>query len=123
MKRLEFRSLSAGFLPTVTGDPWPAWVQALRRLSGVYVIRDRVDKHVRYVGESHTGRLKKTLLRHFQLWSGKTAGVTYSRGDVEIAVQVTPADLAVRTQNKLISRLDPRDNMPAPAAEVPANPF
>lgn len=33
---------------------------------GTYAIRDRQSKTVEYVGESHTGRLWKTLLRHFQ---------------------------------------------------------
>lgn len=114
MKRLVYRSVSAGFLGDFFGSSeWPDWVRDLRGKSGVYVIREPAGR-VLYVGESHTGRLKKTLLRHFQAWSGKTAGPTYSRGSVEVAVLVTPAGRAVAAQNRLICRLQPRDNTVSP---------
>jgi hypothetical protein len=43
----------------------------LRGMSGVYALRDRGSKEVVYVGESHTGRLYQTLVRHFQDKSGR----------------------------------------------------
>lgn len=88
---------------------WPEWVAKLDGKCGVYVIRSTHGR-VLYVGESHTGRLKKTLLRHFQAWSGKTAGPTYVRNAVEIAVLVTSSASAVARQNALIAKLKPRDN-------------
>lgn len=124
MSRLVFRPVSAGFIGDLFGAEWPAWVRDLAGKSGVYVIREREGGRVLYVGESHTGRLKKTLLRHFQSWSGRTAGVTYSRGSVEIAVQVTPPARAVAVQDKTICRLKPRDNTLSPGCELPdENPF
>ena len=57
-----------------------------------------------------TGRLYKTVTRHFQAWGGKTAGPTYDRQEVEIAVRVTPPPATVAAQNNLIERLRPRDN-------------
>jgi len=38
----------------------------VRGRNGVYAIRDKDSHDVLYVGESHTGRLWKTMLRHFQ---------------------------------------------------------
>jgi excinuclease UvrABC nuclease subunit len=115
--RLNYRRPSNGFLADLFGGGWPDWIKALAGKSGVYVIRERGGR-VLYVGESHTGRLKKTLLRHFQAWTGKTAGPTYSRGDVEIAVIVTPPGGAVARQNALICRLQPKDNTVSPACPL-----
>lgn len=116
-RKLQFHSVSVSFLEEIFGTKtdWPDFVKELKGKSGVYVIRDKTDKRTLYVGESHTGRLKKTLLRHFQAWSGKTAGPTYNRGSVEIAVIVTDKDRAVSVQNKLIDELEPRDNTISPA--------
>lgn len=102
------------------GEPYPEWVRALMGKVGVYVIRDRASREVLYVGESHRRRLYRTLTRHFQAWSGETAGPTYPREDVEVAVK-TVADrtvgegrrakpLATVEQDKLIRRLRPLDN-------------
>ena len=88
--RLNFSPVAISFWEAIFGADWPDFVRDLRGKSGVYIIRDRETKRPLYVGESHTGRLKKTLLRHFQAWSGKTAGPTFSRNAVEIAVEVTP---------------------------------
>lgn len=93
------------------GGGFAAWVRELRGTrSGVYVIRSASSHRTWYVGESHSGRLYDTLTRHFQRWSGRTAGVRYDRGDVEVAVVVTPAARAPEAQARLICRLDPRDN-------------
>lgn len=117
--KLEFRTLSAGFLADLAGAEFPAWVQELRGKSGVYIIRQAGgERRVLYVGESHTGRLKKTLLRHFQAWSGKTAGQTYGRGGCEVAVIVTAPGKAVEKQNELICRLNPSDNTNATNCET-----
>jgi len=65
---------------TPYGSKWPKWLQKLKGKSGVYVIQRKRDGKTLYVGESHTGNLKRTLQRHFWHWSGKTAGVWYSPG-------------------------------------------
>ena len=89
----------------------------------IYVIREPAGR-VFYVGESHTGARKKTLLRHFQAWSGKTAGPTYGRGSVEIAVVITRPAQAVSRQNALICKLQPRDNTVSPDCPLkPEDPF
>jgi hypothetical protein len=95
--------------PYVAGKPAP-WVSAIGERSGAYVIRDARTRRVLYVGESHTGRLRKTLLRHFQRWKGQTAGKTYEPGRVEVAIRVCPPPSAVGAQNRLIVKLRPRDN-------------
>lgn len=95
---LTYRPLYSGLGEELAGafiaQPWPAWIGELKGKSGVYVIRDFAGRAL-YVGESHTGRLYQTLTRHFQRWTGKTAGPTYSRGGVMLAVRVTPASRAV----------------------------
>lgn len=94
---------------TLPASGAPAWLSAFDGKSGVYLIRR--GGAVVYVGESHTGRLKKTLVHHFQSWSGRTAGPTYPRAGTEIAVIVTTAAAAVAKQNDLIAELRPRDNV------------
>ena len=106
---LDFRAVYAG------RDLAP-WVSTLAGRSGVYLIREKSDFHpleggIVYVGESHTGRLKKTLLRHFQRWSGKTAGPTFNPDKIEVAVLRCPADRAVALQNGLIEEHRPRFNV------------
>jgi hypothetical protein len=92
-----------------SGD-YPEWLRELSKRSGAYAIRKRDGGEVLYVGESHTDRLYKTITRHFQHWDGYTAGTTYRRGDVEIAVETTPAARAMRRQLDWIETLEPRDN-------------
>lgn len=119
------------------GEPYPAWLRAIRGQSGVYVIRERdADGQpvVVYVGESSAGRLYETLTRHLQgwrrwkgFWAGQYAeghdpGLTYDRASVEVAVRVTPAADALDEEARLIRRLRPRDNLlgqPEPVEEVP----
>ena len=101
------------------------WLLDLRRQSGAYVIRSRRTRQILYVGESHTGRLAKTIKRHFYRWkdSPERRHHTYRPGDVEIAVRLTPpAEAAIGAQNNLILRLDPRDNGTNPKA-TEADPF
>ncbi len=88
------------------------WLNALRNMSGAYVIRDKHTKQPLYVGESHTGNLAKTIKRHFWHWNDdpERKHHTYSRFKVEIAVRLTPPNTAPAAQDNLIRRLEPRDN-------------
>lgn len=125
-KPLKFQAAPVSFWAEMFGEEnpeWPLFVRELRGKSGVYIIRDRETKAVLYVGESHSGRLKKTLLRHFQAWSGKTAGPTFSRNSVEIAVEVTPDESAVARQNRLIADLRPALNRINPEGAEIDEPF
>lgn len=93
------------------GGRWADWVRALRGKSGVYVIRSGPGAgRVHYVGESHSGKLRDTLQRHFQRWKGETAGPTYDATRVQVAVEVCDPKSAIERQNQLISELDPADN-------------
>lgn len=89
------------------------WLRRLRNRSGVYVIRKKalIFATVLYVGESHSDKLRKTILRHFQRWRGETSGKTYNRDSVEVAVIPCPAADAVELQNRLIRELLPEDNV------------
>ncbi len=103
------------------GEPYPEWVRALKDEAGVYVIRDAETHEVLYVGSS-SGRLYDTLTRHLQTWrrykdfwrgqfaEGADPGLTYPRGDVEVAVRLTSPDDALDEEMRLIARLRPRDN-------------
>jgi len=87
-----------------------SWILRLDGKSGVYVIRSQLTRRIFYVGESHTGRLKKTMLRHFQKWEGQTVGSRYGRLLAEVAVRTCRKNQAQGLQDRLIKRLDPRDN-------------
>jgi hypothetical protein len=103
------------------GEPYPAWVRALKGRSGVYAIREKGE--LVYVGESHSDRLYETLTRHFQAWrrrkgfwkgqfaEGHDPGLTYERSAVEVAVRETAPSAAVFEERRLIQRLRPRDNL------------
>ncbi len=95
-----------------SGEPYPAWIRELGRRDGVYFIRERISGEIVYIGESHSQRLYATLTRHFQLWSNdhNTAGATYERSDVLVAVVLVPEAHAMYLQNELICIFDPRDN-------------
>lgn len=97
---------------TYSGERYPDWIRHLETRNGVYVIREYRDNIIAYVGESHSDRLYGTLTRHFQRWTPKydTAGPTYDRQDVEVAVVLVPRTHALYLQNDLICTLDPRDN-------------
>lgn len=111
------------------GERYPVWIRALDRRNGVYVIRElESDGIIAYVGESHSDRLYGTLTRHFQRWSAKynTAGPTYDRARVEVAVVLVPKSHALYLQNDLICALEPRDNLLVcgqifESADVPAD--
>jgi hypothetical protein len=118
------------------GEPYPAWLRRLRGDSGVYVIRE-IDGPIVYVGSS-VGRLYETLTRHFQTWrrykgfwrgqfaEGADPGLTYTRGDVEVAIKVTAPGDAHDGELRTIRRLQPRDNQlgqPEPEPELEEAPF
>jgi excinuclease UvrABC nuclease subunit len=121
------------------GERFPAWVTELEGKSGVYAIRTVgfLFSTVLYVGESHTGNLRKTLTRHFQAWHrGKKKwfvgtyapaqtdpGHSYERaGNVEVAVEVASKHRAVELQSEWIKKLKPRDNV-ALVEELEESPF
>lgn len=84
----------------------------VRDRNGVYVIKARDSGRILYVGESHSRALTKTVLRHFQHWVGDTAGAKYRRDGVTVWLRPFPSgDDAVRWQNRLITSLEPRDNV------------
>ncbi len=110
---------------SITDDGFAPWVRELRGKSGVYAIREHaaLSTHVRYVGESHTGTLYKTLTRHFQawhrakkFWRGQYApdqtdpGHTYERRGIEVAVRVAEYHQALDLQTEWIHILRPSDN-------------
>lgn len=118
--RLVYRPIGA------SGEPYPAWVRALRGKSGSYVIKavGLFGSTIVYVGESHSGRLYETMTRHFQGWSRQKGfffgvfvasdndpGTTYDRAACEVAVRITSTGRALDAQADLIRKLKPRDNV------------
>jgi excinuclease UvrABC nuclease subunit len=103
------------FRPVKEGHAIAPWVRSLKGKSGCYIIREKngflfFAGEILYIGESHSGRLNTTLLRHFQKWSGKTAGPTFAVSKVEVAVVRCPAARALDLQNALIAEHRPKLN-------------
>jgi excinuclease UvrABC nuclease subunit len=105
MKRLSYR-------PIADAEGFLQWIEDLHGKSGVYVIRRSATHEVLYVGESHSGRLRNTLKRHFWRWKDSQQRIhhCYARSSCEAAVRLTSAARAPAYQNALIRKLDPRDN-------------
>jgi hypothetical protein len=116
------------------GKPYPGWMQKLRKSSGVYAIRviGMWTNKVVYVGESHSGRLTKTIARHFAAWgrskswwsgmfSGTDPGRTYDRGECEVCFETCEPSKAIALQDRWIKELYPRDNVQG--ADPDAVPF
>lgn len=84
-------------------------------ISGVYAIASLATGEVLYVGESHTGRLRKTLARHFQTWNDPSQPrASYDRHQVQVCwLKTAPAD-ALAVEADWIDDLDPRDNLAEP---------
>lgn len=63
------------------------------RASGAYAIRERATHRVMYVGSSHSGRLWKTMLRHFHAADSfrqvREGFVTTRPEDYDVAIAVT----------------------------------
>lgn len=106
MAALNYRS------PVDAHGNYLPWLQDLAKSSGVYIIRWKATGTIMYVGESHTGRLAKTIKRHFYDWrdNPKRKHHTYEAARVEVAIRSTPPKSAVPAQNNLILKLEPRDN-------------
>ncbi|NBU16713.1 MAG: hypothetical protein EBS48_06825 [Actinobacteria bacterium] len=84
------RARSVAWTPLRVDGGWNrALLAAMDGRSGVYAVRDATTKRTLYVGESHTDRMWRTLLRHFQDPTGKFA----ARGEWTNA---TPERLEVR---------------------------
>lgn len=104
--------MSLEFRPVKEGRAVAGWVKALKGKSGVYIIREAgFLGEVLYCGESHSGRLYTTLLRHFQHWAGKTAGPTLTDSKVVVAVVRCPAARALDLQNAMIAEYRPKLNV------------
>jgi len=107
--------MSLEYRPVKIGRAVADWVKALKGKSGVYLIREKngflfFAGEIVYCGESHSGRLYSTLLRHFQKWSGKTAGPTFPVTKYEVAVVRCPAARALDLQNAMIAEFRPKLN-------------
>ncbi len=125
------------------GERYPDWFRALVSSSGVYAIRE--GGRVVYVGESHAGRLKKTIARHFQAWGRSPKGIiaslfswggsstpgdpgrTYNRSRCEVRFEVLRARdkkalhvACLKKQAEWIKSLRPRDNVQG--KELPREP-
>lgn len=109
------------FRPLGNSGRYPDWMRAKNR-SGVYFIKGKETGTLLYIGESHTNRLHKTLARHFQAWTGATAGPTYRRSQVVCAVELCPASEAVERQNRHICAMNPRDNKEFPGCKPDQHP-
>ena len=117
MARLTFRP------PWVDGAS-PAWLTSLRNMAGAYIIRPRGGGRALYVGSSggrlsvrkgrkayySSGKLYDTITRHFRSWSGDTAGKTYDRSSVEVAIVTCPPRSAPAVERRLMRQWNPRDN-------------
>ena len=92
-------------------------------VSGVYAIASLTGV-VLYVGESHTGRLRKTVARHFQVWNDQQAErPVYDRHQVQICwAQTAPAD-ALETETQWMIDLEPRDNLDEPVDDDDAGEY
>jgi hypothetical protein len=96
-----------------TRAAWVADFPPAGEVSGVYAIAD-LDGVVLYVGESHTGRLRKTVARHFQDWSDpRQPRFTYDRFQVQLCWLETADADAQAVEAQWIEELDPRDNLAA----------
>ena len=94
-----------------------AWNPDLARYngaSGVYVLRDRTSREVLYVGESHTGRLYRTLLHHFHDPKGRfealSEWVHRAPERLEVLVFETSASEALEAEQEAIAHYEPRIN-------------
>jgi hypothetical protein len=119
----------SNFRPIRSKEEYALWLAQTAGANGVYVIRKRARKGktpvILYVGESHTHRLRETLQRHFQQWTGGTAGPTFDAAKTEVAIEIfLLGDDAIRRQNALLRRHQPIHNVlvPEPEADPPEKP-
>lgn len=112
----------SNFRPIRGRGEYALWLAKTAGANGVYVIRQKARKGrkglILYVGESHTHRLRETLQRHFQEWTGRTAGPTFDAKKTEVAIEIfLLGDDAIERQNALIRRFRPVHNVVVPDVE------
>ena len=102
------------WLPLLEGGRYNAAVREVARgASGAYAFRDRSSGRVLYVGESHTGRLWKTAIRHVhgQRSFARVGEWTHDvPGRLDVAVWLCAPDEALELEAALIEALDPVHN-------------
>lgn len=83
-------------------------------ISGVYAIAS-LEGVALYVGESHTGQLRKTMQRHLQIWNDRAGPrATYSRHRVQVCWIETSDSEALDLETEWMDALQPRDNLLVP---------
>lgn len=83
-------------------------------ISGVYIIAELATGRALYVGESHSGQLRRTLMRHFNVWNDVRPRATFDRKQIQIAWAQTPADEALLYEAALIHQYQPSHNIDYP---------
>jgi hypothetical protein len=119
---LEMTMALSNYRPIRGRGEYALWLAQTAGANGVYIIRKKVRKGAKpvilYVGESHTHRLRETLQRHFQGWTGRTAGPTFDAKKTEVAIEIfLLGDEAIDRQNALIRRFHPIHNVVVPDVE------
>lgn len=118
------------WMPLVVDGAYSDRVLDLTRdASGAYAVREKKNHRVVYVGESHTGRLRSTMLRHFHAAEsfkkdrrpahGAASFATNHPENYEVAIHVTSHgkrpksradERAMKAQADWIASLDPVKN-------------
>lgn len=95
----------------VNGKPGQRYPQEMppMGISGVYALA-RKDGTAVYVGESHSGRLRDTLSRHWREWNCDGNCPTYQRGTIQVAWYRTHARETLDFEAYLIEQYRPLDN-------------
>jgi len=79
---------------------------------GVYLIRNKENKRIYYIGKSNS-TLYKTILRHFQIWKDRTQErFTYDYSKFEVKVYYCTTEKQTNALEKLyINLYKPLDNL------------
>src|ERR1017187_9878122 len=78
--------------------------------AGVYIIKDKRNDEITYVGYSGSN-LYKTLLRHFQSWPDKKQKrVEYNRHNYLVRIVMAPPGKVEKLELALIHKYQPIDN-------------
>ena len=83
-------------------------------ISGVYIIAELATGRALYVGESHSGKLRSTLMRHFQVWNDTRPRATFDPRQCQIAWAQTAPDEALLYEAALIHQYQPTHNIDYP---------
>lgn len=91
-------------------------------ISGVYIIADLATGRALYVGESHSNRLRETLIRHFSRWIdyGRKRE-TFDKRTVQVAWAQTQPEDALLYEAALIHQYQPTENTQYPAVIDPSD--